>query len=158
MSKEVKALVGIVSVAPVLFLLGLVVSFFLYKIFPLALVHNLSWATALACIGFGMLLTGTILAFSAQKISRIVTNPNYKATCPDLMQGPYAYSRHPGSLSLIIMYVGFALIVNSWVMIILAMILILALTLVFVPAQEKVIAELCPESYAEYKSKVRMWL
>ncbi len=158
MSKEVKALVGIVSVAPVLFLLGLVVSFFLYKIFPVALVYDVSWITAFSVVGLGMLLTGTVLAFSAQKISRVVTNPQYKATCPDLMQGPYAYSRHPGSLSLIIMYVGFALIVNSWVMIVLAGMLVLALTLVFVPAQEKAISELCPESYAEYKSKVRMWL
>jgi protein-S-isoprenylcysteine O-methyltransferase Ste14 len=158
MSKEVKALVGIVSFAPILFLLGLVVSFFLYQLFPFALTHEETLVNIFAIVGVLMLLGGTILAFSAQRISRVVTHPEYKATCPDLMQGPYAYSRHPGSLSLMIMYVGFALIVNSLIMIILACVLILALTLVFVPAQEKVISEMCPESYAEYKSKVRMWL
>jgi protein-S-isoprenylcysteine O-methyltransferase Ste14 len=56
------------------------------------------------------------------------------------------------------MYVGFSLVVNSLVMIGLAVILILLLTLVFVPVQEKVISELCPEAYAEYKTKVRMWI
>ncbi|MEI8223948.1 MAG: methyltransferase [bacterium] len=158
MNKGIKAFFGIVSASPILFLIGLTLSFILFQAFPIPLVTNIAFANALTALGAILILGGTSLAFAAQRISRVVTSPKYKATCPDLMQGPYSVSRHPGSLSLMVMYVGFSLVVNSLVMIGLAAILILLLTLVFVPVQEKVISELCPEAYAEYKTKVRMWI
>jgi protein-S-isoprenylcysteine O-methyltransferase Ste14 len=158
MNKGVKAFLGIVSVSPVLFLVGLAVSFIVFQIFPFPLIGLAAAADAATATGALLILIGTSLAFAAQRVSRVVTNPKYKATCPDLMQGPYAHSRHPGSLSLIIMYIGFTLVVNSLAMAIIAVALILLLTLVFVPIEEKVISELCPEAYAEYKTKVRMWL
>lgn len=158
MTKGIKAFLGIVSVSPVLFLIGLTASFVLWQYFPVTIYNPHHLVTVANVSGILMILVGTVLAFAAQRVSRVVTDPKYKATCPDLMQGPYAYSRHPGSLSLIIMYLGFALVVNSLVMLLLAVILIAMLTLIFVPAEEKVISELCPEAYVEYKTKVRMWL
>ena len=158
MKKGIKLFLGIVSVSPVLFLMGLAASFVLFQEFPLPLVSSTAAADGLTAFGAILILAGTSLAFAAQRVSRVVTNPKYKATCPDLMQGPYAISRHPGSLSLIIMYVGFALVVNSLVMMALAIAFMLLLTIVFVPAEERVISELCPEAYAEYKTKVRMWI
>lgn len=158
MNKGIKAFLGIVSVSPILFLVGLTLSFLLFQEFPIPLIANTAFANAVTALGAILILGGTALAFAAQRVSRVVTNPKYKATCPDLMQGPYSVSRHPGSLSLIVMYIGFSLVVNSLVMMILAVVLIALLTLVFVPAEEKVISELCPEAYAEYKTKVRMWI
>ena len=158
MNKFIQSLVGIVSVAPLLFLVGLVLSFLAYFKFPLPLFHSAQLANAFVGIGAVMILIGTAVAFAAQKISRVVTNPQYKATCQDLMQGPYKVSRHPGSLALIIMYVGVALVVNSIAMLVFAGIMILLLSFVFVPMEEKAITSLCPEAYAEYKTKVRMWL
>lgn len=157
-NKGLKVFFGIVSVSPVLFLLGITASFVLWYFVPTPLVYNEVLANAVVALGAMFILLGTSLAFAAQRVSRVVTNPKYKATCPDLMQGPYAVSRHPGSLSLIIMNIGFALVVNSLIMIVLAMGLVLLLTFVFVPIEEKVISELCPEAYAEYKTKVRMWI
>ncbi len=150
-------MVGIVSVAPLLFLVGLVLSFLAYFKFPFPLFHSAHLANAFVGVGAVMILIGTAIAFAAQKISRVVTNPQYKATCQDLMQGPYKVSRHPGSLSLIIMYVGVALVVNSIAMLIFAGVMILLLSFVFVPMEERAIGSLCPEAYAEYKAKVRMW-
>ncbi len=158
MNKGIKAFLGIMSVSPILFLLGLTLSFVLFQLYPQPLITNQPLADAVTAFGAILILLGTSLAFAAQRVSRIVTDPKYKATCPDLMQGPYAYSRHPGTLSLMIMYVGFTLVVNSLVMGGLAILLIALLSLVFVPAQERVISELCPEAYAEYKKKVRMWI
>lgn len=156
--KGIKLFLGIVSASPILFLIGLTLSFLLFQAFPTPLIPYSAAADAVTALGAILILVGTSLAFTAQRISRVVTDPKYKATLPDLMQGPYAYSRHPGSLSLIIMYVGFTLVVNSLVMAGLAVAFVLLLTIVFVPAQERVISELCPEAYAEYKTKVRMWL
>jgi protein-S-isoprenylcysteine O-methyltransferase Ste14 len=158
MSKGMKAFFGIVSASPVLFLLGMIVSFLLYLAIPVRITNTVGVQNGLLAAGSFLILVGTLLAFAAQKVSRVVTNPKYKATCPDLMQGPYQYSRHPGSLSLVIMYLGFALIVNSIAMICFAFVMLMLLTLVFIPAEEKVIGELCPEAYAEYKTKVRMWI
>ncbi len=158
MNKHLKFFFGIVSVSPVLFLVSLAISFALYVKFPYPLVTPEAVGSALMVLGIVLILGGTALAFAAQRVSRVVTNPKYKATCPDLMQGPYAYSRHPGSLSLIMMYVGFALVANSLIMVIVAGLIVLLLTLVFVPMEEKIISALCPEAYAEYKQRVRMWL
>lgn len=158
MHKHLKLFFGIVSASPVLFLLGLVISFLLYLKIPAPISQNVLVSNSIVSFGAILILAGTALAFAAQKVSRIVARPSTKATCPDLMRGPYAHSRHPGSLSLIIMYIGFALVVNSWTMLAFAGLMILLLTLVFVPLEEKTIMEFCPEAYTEYKKKVRMWL
>ena len=112
MNKGIKAFLGIVSISPILFLLGLTASFVLFKLFPTPITQSVDVANMLTAFGALLIVGGTALAFAAQRVSRVVTNPKYKATCPDLMQGPYAVSRHPGSLSLIIMYFGFTLVVN----------------------------------------------
>lgn len=158
MNNHIKLFFGIVSASPVLFLLGLAISFVLYLKIPAPISQQTLVANSIVAIGSVFILFGTALAFSAQKVSRVVSRPNTTATCPDLMRGPYAHSRHPGTLSLIIMYVGFALVVNSWTMLAFAGGMILLLTTVFIPLSEKSISELCPEAYAEYKTKVRMWI
>lgn len=158
MKNRIKLFLGIISVSPILFLLSIAFSFILFRLYPAQLIANPEIASGVSIFGTVLILIGTILAFTAQRISRVVTSPKYKATCPDLMQGPYAYSRHPGTLSLIIMYVGFTLVVNSFAAMVFTLLLIVILSTVFVPAQEKVISELCPEAYAEYKKKVRMWI
>ncbi len=112
----------------------------------------------ITAIGAGMIFFGTLLAFAAQKISRKVSSPDFKATTEGLMQGPYKYSRHPGSLSLIIMYLGFVFVVNSLVMLLVVVILVAMMSFYFVPLEERVISGLAPEAYAEYKKRVRMWI
>jgi protein-S-isoprenylcysteine O-methyltransferase Ste14 len=158
MNKAVKVFFGIMSASPVVFLVGLAISFALYIKFPNPLVPGGSADDILMVAGVLIIIFGTGLAFAAQKVSRVVARPSTKATCPDLMRGPYRYSRHPGSLSLIIMYIGFALVVNSLIMAIGAVVLVLLLTFIFIPLSEKVITSICPEAYREYKSKVRMWI
>lgn len=158
MNNGLKVFFGIMSASPVLFLLGVGASFLLFIKFPIPLVKTEGGADALVAVGAILIIVGTALAFAAQRVSRVVARPSTTATCPDLMRGPYHYSRHPGSLSLIIMYVGFVLVANSFVMALIAVVLVLLLTFIFVPLSEKVIESLCPEAYREYRSKVRMWL
>jgi len=142
---------------PILFLFGLALSLFVYIEVPIPLAHSVIGSDILLVIGIVLLVAGTILAFFAQKISRVVSRPQVKATCVDLMMGPYKYSRHAGSLALMTMYTGFMLITNSFILLFFAIAYVLLITFVFAPMEEKVIGELCPEAYAEYKTKVRMW-
>jgi protein-S-isoprenylcysteine O-methyltransferase Ste14 len=88
----------------------------------------------------------------------MVTRPDFKATTEGLMQGPYQYSRHPGSPSLVMMYLGFVFIVNSAVMLAMVVFLLAILSFYFIPLEERVISGLAPEASAEYKKRVRMWL
>jgi protein-S-isoprenylcysteine O-methyltransferase Ste14 len=158
MNKELKAFMGIVSASPILFLIGLSISFLLYTQFPIPLFKNPEILNIVTAIGGVMILLGTILAFAAQKISRRVSSPDFKATTEGLMQGPYKYSRHPGALSLLIMYLGFVFVANSLVMLATGAILLGLLSFYFVPLEERVISGLAPEAYAEYKKRVRMWI
>ena len=157
MNKGIKLFIGIVSVGPILFLLGLALSLFIYVEIPTPLVHSMIAVNILIGVGAFLVLAGTLLAFLAQRVSRIVSRPDVKATCPDLMMGPYKYSRHAGSLALMIMYIGFMLITNSFVLLFFAIAFVLLITFIFAPMEERVIGELCPEAYSEYRTKVRMW-
>lgn len=158
MSKTIKAFFAIVSATPILFLVWMILSFFAFMIFPFPVTYSLVGQNIFMILGIIFMLGGTLLAFFAQRVSRVVSRPDFKATYKDLMQGPYKYTRHPGSMSLIIMAIGFACVVNSFIMLVLAGVLVLVLVFLFVPAEEKAITELCPEAYTEYKKHVRMWL
>lgn len=158
MNKELKAFMGIVSASPVLFLIGLSLSFLIYTKFPAPLFKSADVMNIMSAVGGVMILMGTVLAFAAQKISRKVSSPDFKATTEGLMQGPYKYSRHPGSLSLLIMYLGFVFVINSLAMLVVTVALISLLSFYFIPLEERVISGLAPEAYAEYKKRVRMWL
>lgn len=159
MNKQLKAFFGIVSISPLLFLVGLALSFVAYEQWPTPITMNAQVMNIFMIIGGVAILFGTVLALRSQKISRVISHPDTKVTsADDLMKGPYRYSRHPGALALMIMYIGFVLMVNSLVMVAFAIIFIALLTLIFVPLEEKSISELCPEAYADYKSRVRMWV
>ena len=158
MNKEFKAFIGIVSASPLLFLLGLALSLVLYNFYPKPLVTSSQVLNIMTAIGGIMILVGTVLAFAAQKVSRKVSSPDFKATTEGLMQGPYKYSRHPGSLALVIMYLGFVFVVNSFAMLLMVIPLLALMSFYFVPLEERVISGLAPDAYAEYKKQVRMWL
>lgn len=158
MNKGTKAFMGIVSAAPVLLLVVLAISVTLHWKFQVLITTTAMGINIVTGIGGLLIIIGTFLAFFSQRISRIVSRPDFKATTEGLMQGPYKYSRHPGSLSLVVMYLGFALVANSIIMIGCFIVLVLLLSFIFFPSQEKVIQGLAPEAYAEYKKRVRMWL
>ena len=157
-NRPLKAFLGIVSITPILFLVVLAISIGIYILWPIPLAHGILATTILTWVGAVLILAGTILAFVAQRISRIVANPNHKATVESLMQGPYKYSRHPGSLAIGMMYVGLVLVTNSLILVFVALLLLNLMTFVFTPIEEKVIQSLCPEAYTEYKTRVRMWI
>jgi protein-S-isoprenylcysteine O-methyltransferase Ste14 len=157
-NQHLKAFLGIVSAAPVLFLVGLAVSIGIFVLWPIPLAHGMLATNILTVIGAVLIILGTILAFVAQRISRVVTSPDNKATVQSLMQGPYKYSRHPGSLAIGMMYLGFVLVLNSFILIFVAGFFLVLMTFVITPMEEKVIEELCPDAYRQYKTKVRMWI
>lgn len=159
--RHIKAFVNIVSIAPVLYLVGLGVSFLLYVLFPIPL-FGASFAEAVLETGVVVIGLATGLVFWAQHISRQGAHRKkeiiYAPTCRDFMRGPYRYTRHPGALGLMLMFAGFVLVTNSLVLVIILGLFIILETFWFIPMEEKTYMDECPGVYAEYKTKVRMWL
>ena len=152
-----QSFVGVVSVAPILFLVGLALAFGLHILIPSMIFKNPVMQNVLLGVGAFLVLLGTALSFWTQRIisKNVHNNPN--PNLGDLMHGPYKYSRHPGSLSLGIIFWGLALAVNSIVMAVLAMLFWAMMTMWFAPWEETFMVASCGQVYRDYQDKVRMW-
>lgn len=148
---------GVVSIAPILFLFGLALSLGLHIFIPSMITHSLMMQNILLGVGVFLVLLGTGVSFWAQ---RIIGKDIHSKSCPsvdELMQGPYKYSRHPASLALGIIYWGLALSTNSVVMAILAVLFWAMMTMWFAPSEEQFMITSCGQVYRDYQAKVRMW-
>ncbi|MDB4984487.1 MAG: isoprenylcysteine carboxylmethyltransferase family protein [Patescibacteria group bacterium] len=145
------------SVAPILFLMGLALSFGLDLLIPATLFKTLLLQNLFLGIGAFLVLLGTGLSFWAQKFISKNVHSVSAPTLTDLMQGPYRYSRHPGSLSLGIIFWGLALAINSTVMAILAVLFWAMMTMWFAPWEEAFMIKSVGQVYRDYQGRVRMW-
>ncbi len=155
-NQRIKAFVSIVSIAPILYLIGLGASFLLYLALPFPLATQ-TVEPILLWIGAIIIVLSTGLVFWAQRISRRGAHMQ-TPTADDFMHGPYRYTRHPGALGLMIMFIGFALVVNSLIMAVLAALFIILETFYFIPMEEATYMETSADAYTEYRKRVRMWL
>ncbi len=116
---------------------------------------NLAFALGLALIGCLMCLTGVV---SFRRAKTTVNPMKLDSTSSLVVSGIYKYSRNP-------MYLGFLLILLGW-----ALFLSNVLALVCLPAfvlymnrfqispEERALASLFADDYAQYSTRVRRWL
>lgn len=109
-------------------------------------------------IGIGLLCLGTALLMYSESYRREFFHPETDATCYEFNRGPYRFSRHPGYVAYLMLYIGFALILNSLAAIMVVVPLFVALTFIIIPMEEKLLRQACEGAYDEYKAHVRMWL
>jgi protein-S-isoprenylcysteine O-methyltransferase Ste14 len=72
-------------------------------------------------------------------------------------KGAYRYSRNPGYLSQIIVFIGVGIVSASWLYLLLSAILII-LTYLFIGIEERVTLDKLDESYREYMERTPRWL
>ncbi|MEO0036270.1 MAG: hypothetical protein RLZZ501_2293, partial [Pseudomonadota bacterium] len=72
--------------------------------------------------------------------------------------GPFAYSRNPLYLSLLAIYGGLALLVNSLLMVLLGGAMFFTLQRHVVEPEERYLAEKFGDAYRDYLGRVRRWL
>jgi protein-S-isoprenylcysteine O-methyltransferase Ste14 len=110
---------------------------------------------------FGIILVGTagLLAFSARQIMRSQGTPIIfnKPTVVIVSKGPFAFTRNPLYLSLIMLYAGVGIMVNSLWFAPLLGVLVLFLHKV-VLREENYLEHEFGKAYVLYKSAVRRWL
>lgn len=120
--------------------------------FPLGIWRD-SWQRQV--LGWGLLLAGILLALWAatafedmdtEKPGRVITS------------GPYAFSRNPMYVAWTLMYIAIAILVNTWWLIVLIPIPLLATHFYDVRREERQLEEKFGESYRQYRSQVRRYL
>ncbi len=149
--------VGVVSIAPILFLFGLALSIGLHILIPTTIFNSILLQNVLLGIGVFLVFLGTGISFWAQHVIGKDIHTKSSPVLDELMQGPYKYSRHPASLALGIIYWGLAFAINSVVMALLAILFWSMMTMWFAPREEEFMIKSCGQVYRDYQAKVRMW-
>lgn len=141
---------------PISFIVALVVSLLLFRVFP----HRLLASSVIAvALGVFFLAWGSIMViwceFSHHKLSELFSG---KLTREELSRGIYKYSRHPGTIGFLLILLGFGFIVNSSSIVLFTWFFSSILSWIVIPKVERYMAVFCGNEYKEYCSKVRMWL
>jgi protein-S-isoprenylcysteine O-methyltransferase Ste14 len=105
-------------------------------------------------VGFVFLVFATFLIIWAQKSSRNLDVANLSRET--FLKGPYRYTRSPTHWGLFFLMLGFGIIANAVFVVLSTLISFIISRLVFLPRQEKVLAEKYGEPYLEYQKSVNM--
>ena len=111
-------------------------------------------------LGILFLITGTVMnvwADSVFKKVKTTIKPGGRSTVL-VVQGPYRFSRHPMYLGMALFLIGVSILLGSLVPFIPPLLFIIAMEVMFIPQEEKVMEKTFPEEYPEYKKKARRWL
>lgn len=111
-------------------------------------------AAAAAFLAWIAFFAGALAAFQRAGTTLI---PNRPATA-FVERGPYRFSRNPMYVSLVALYVGLALWLNTWWPLVLLPVVILVIQVAVIAREERYLASAFPEPYAAYCKRVRRWL
>jgi protein-S-isoprenylcysteine O-methyltransferase Ste14 len=111
-------------------------------------------------LGLMILFIGIMLQFYCLKVfKKANTTPLFKKpTLRIARNGPYAKSRNPIYIAVLIQFSGMALIFNSWWLVAFIPILYLYLSYGVIRREEKYLESKFKNEYNDYKSKVPRWL
>jgi protein-S-isoprenylcysteine O-methyltransferase Ste14 len=144
---------------PTLFLSSLVLGFLLEWLWPLGWFEGLA---ALARFGLGGLLAiaGVALMASAMGLFKKAGTaiPPWEPTTALVTTGVYRFSRNPIYLSVVLIYVGLALLFASgWALLLLAPTLII-LQVAVIRREEAYLERRFGDAYRQYRTRVRRWI
>jgi protein-S-isoprenylcysteine O-methyltransferase Ste14 len=142
---------------PILFVLGLGVGLLLDRLLPRRGIGGGVWrevvGVALVAVGLGIVYAG-ILTF---RRFRTAVYPNRPAKLV-VHTGIYAHTRNPMYVGMTLFYVGGALVLGSWGILLLLPVVLAVLTTQVIRREERHLRERFPEEYHEYCARVRRWV
>lgn len=143
---------------PLLYLLGFGAGWVAERFRPLPVTIGHSFArTALGVLGiaaWALLAVSALMLFRRAGTSLI---PN-KPSAAIVTTGPYRFTRNPMYVSLIALYVGLTLLMNSWWPMIFLPIVVLLIDRVVIAREERYLRSAFPTEYGAYTARVRRWL
>ena len=108
-------------------------------------------------IGITFLVLGSFFIVWAQKTSRILMGIKTPPTKKDFARGPYAFLRGPTHVGVTLLLLGFGLLMNSIIIIILSFVANLISRKIFLRKEEELLANNYGDEYEKYKREVRSW-
>lgn len=147
----------IIAPAPVIFLFTVIAGFILQYFMPIYVFAASILISVLSAILFiaGILIAGW--ALQTMRTANVSPNP-YTPTARLIIAGPYQYSRNPMYLSITLVYLAIALLLNSLWFFVLLIPMILLVWWGIIQREEIFLEAYFGEQYKNYKKKVRCWL
>ena len=113
-----------------------------------------------SAVGLPLVVAGILLlAWSIRTMFRAGEDPDaYKPTTAIVANGPYAFSRNPIYVSFNAVYVGIALVVNTFWPIMFLPVGIALLHYRVIAREESYLEGVIGDEYRQYKARVRRWV
>lgn len=148
---------GVIAPPPVLLAGALILGLLLHRVVPLPVWpggSRLLQLTGAASIVFGLTLSAAVV-WAFRKVATPVTpmQPARRLVCT----GPYRYSRNPDYIGQMLMYVGAALIGDTWWPLLLLPLVIAAIQRGVVEREERYLEAKFGQQYREYRARVPRW-
>jgi protein-S-isoprenylcysteine O-methyltransferase Ste14 len=112
-------------------------------------------ASGLIVIFLALLLIGWAIQTFRKANTNVLTS---RATLAIVGTGPFAYSRNPIYVAIIVSFIGFALAVDSLWFLIAMVVMFFVLEFGVIAREESYLTKKFGQKYLEYKHKVRRWV
>ena len=157
MHDDPEASAKIIAPPPVLYVGALVIGFLLHAVFPQLICLSDS---VLRVLGVALLLMSAAFArWAFVTLRQVGTSANpRKASIALATGGPFRLSRNPIYLAMTGLYLGMALVGNTWWPVLLIAPLLLVMHYGVVLREERYLEKQFGESYLAYKASSRRWL
>jgi protein-S-isoprenylcysteine O-methyltransferase Ste14 len=143
---------------PFIYALGILAGWLLDRRWRWAITdHSAPWrpfVVAALIVAWFALFIAAVARFRRAGTSII---PN-KPVSAFVVSGPYRFSRNPMYVSLTALYLGVALILDSWWPIVLLPVVLIVIQRAVIAREERYLRQRFPEEYSAYCARVRRWL
>lgn len=149
---------GVLAPPPVLYATGLVIGLVLHALLPIHIAS--SSGSVVRGAGIALMVIGVLLSASVMRVFGAAGTPvpPYRPTARLVFSGPYRYSRNPDYIGQALLYVGIALVANSWWPLFMLPVVLFVVQRFVVEREERYLEAKFGEEYREYKARVRRWL
>lgn len=141
---------------PTYFWLGIIISLLFHFVLPVVEVIPFPWTF----FGIVLMILGAVLNVWADQVfkKRSTTVKPFERPTVLVTDGPFAWSRHPMYHGMVAILLGISMICGSLSSFVGPLFYWLIIRFRFIPAEERLMAEVFGEQYNEYKRKVRSWV
>ena len=156
MEKVVPDNAGVIAPPPLIYGVALVLGSLIHLMFPISfLPTNLAHWLGVPL----MLAAGLIVASAFRALGRARTTFDIrKPTTTIVADGPFRYSRNPMYISLTLLYMGLAVLINSLWILLLLLPVVLVIQNGVVKREEQYLEGKFGDAYLRYKAQVRRWI
>ena len=147
---------NVIAPPPLIYGVAFIVGWLIHRAFPVPVLPE----TLARWIGVVFVLVSipvAITAFRAMIRSQTSFDPR-KPTTAIVTEGPFRYSRNPLYVSLTLLYLGVALLINAlWIVLLVAPVLV-AMQRGVIAREEAYLERKFGDEYLSYKTRVRRWI